>query len=97
LETVTKKGQKLALARMNDDFELAGKASLCIIASHFQGDCSKAIEVANTHVTAYRYRKRWRTFGSVIFTRDLIGRFFKSDEIKRREVKQNGNRKQNNN
>jgi len=95
-DTEILKGQKLALARMNDDFELAGKASLCIIASHFQEDCSKAIDVANTHVTAYRYRKRWRTFRSVMFTRDLIVRFFKSDEIKRREVKQNDDGKQNN-
>jgi hypothetical protein len=31
-----------------------------------------------------------------MFTRDLIVRFFKSDEIKKREVKQNGDGKQNN-
>jgi hypothetical protein len=54
------------------------------------------IDVANTHVTAYRYRKRWRTFRSVMYKRDLIVRFFKSDEFERREVKQNGDGKQNN-
>ena len=84
------------MARMNDDCELARKSFLSIIASHFQEDCSKATDVANAHVTAYRYTKRWRTFRSVMFTRDLIVRFFKSDEIKRREVKQNGDGKQNN-
>ena len=88
-----KDGQKLALARMNDDFERAGKKSLCIIARHFVDDCNIAIDVANTTVTEFRYQQRWRTTHTVIFTRDLIVRFFNSQEIKQREVRTNGNRK----
>jgi len=67
-------GQKLALERLTDDLEKAGKQSLCIIAKHNTINPRDAIDVANATVSEYRFRLQWRNdnTGTV---KNLVQRF----------------------
>lgn len=72
-------GQKLALERLTDDLEKAGKQSLCIIAKHNTINPRDAIDVANATVSEYRFRLQWRNdnTGTV---KNLVQRFLELHE-----------------
>ena len=72
-------GQKLALERLTDDLEKAGKQSLCIIAKHNTINPRDAIDVANATVSEYRFRLQWRNdnTGTV---KNLVKRFLELHE-----------------
>lgn len=65
-------GQRLALERLCDDLERAGKPTLSIIASH---SCNGDINVGDTTVSEYRFRYRWRQTRRETRTKDFVARF----------------------
>jgi len=70
-------GQRLALERLTDDLEKAGKQTLCIIASHNIDNYNKDIDAANTSVTEYRLKGEWTQVGpeEELTTRNIIEKF----------------------
>ena len=70
-------GQKLALERLTDDLEKAGKPCLCIVATHLTLNCNEDIDVASALVEEYRYKEQWRENKNSLATKELIERFFK--------------------
>lgn len=76
-------GQRLALERQCDDMAKV-KPALAIIASH---DCapSEDIDCANTVVSEFRFRGKWRVTETVTTTRELIDRFFHWVELEKEQ------------
>ncbi len=70
-------GQRLALERMTDDYNKAGKASICIIASHDTDDVSVDIDAAKAIVTEYRYKSGWVKPVGIFTVREWIERFLR--------------------
>lgn len=65
-------GQRLALQRLCDTCQSAGKETLLIVATHnTQGD----IDFANTKVVETRYQGRWKDQDSTMTTREAIDIF----------------------
>jgi hypothetical protein len=52
-------GQELALSRLCDDLERAGKPTLLLIAYHTEDNLDKDILLSETMVTKYRYCNAW--------------------------------------
>jgi len=65
-------GQRLALERLVDDLERAGKRAICIIASHAFYDTESEIDVANANVTEYRVSGKWHTVEWPLTVKHLI-------------------------
>jgi hypothetical protein len=77
-DNVLPAGQRLALERMTDDYNKAGKASICIIASHDTDNTDRDIDAANTIVTEYRYKSGWVQPHGEFTTREWIERFLRN-------------------
>jgi hypothetical protein len=64
-------GQSLALERLCDACERAGKSSILFITTHSNG-AGEDIDMDRTVVTAYRYRFKWETPGKPIYLGDAV-------------------------
>jgi hypothetical protein len=67
-------GQKLAIERLVDNLEAAGKKCIGIVAEH---DTSGDIDCANCYVREYRYRKQWYPKPIPTTVKQLIDKFLK--------------------
>jgi hypothetical protein len=67
-------GQKLALERLCDFLNQAGKPTIVIVASH---ESDEDIDVANTIVKKYRWNYEWKDCPGNRTTRSLIESFIK--------------------
>jgi len=65
-------GQRLAIERLVDIVEKAGKKSIGIVANH---NISQDIDCANTIVREYRYHYTWYTKKEIMTTKQLIDKF----------------------
>ena len=69
-------GQRLALERLCDSSQKAGKHSLVIIATH---DTEHDIDVGGSYVTEYRYKGQWVHYFKKITVREAIDKFIKNN------------------
>lgn len=70
-------GQRLAFERLTDDLNRAARPTIFLIASHNEVDPEEDIDVANTIVSEYRYKKHWRIPKSHITVKEAIEWFLK--------------------
>ena len=73
-------GQQLALERLTDDLERAGKKTLCIVATHDTTNPEDYIDVANAIVTSCRYKRVWQQGSGYKTVRELIAWFISKIE-----------------
>lgn len=71
-------GQRLALERLTDDLNGAGKATICIIAGHNIDNPTEDIDVANAIVREYKFREKWQVPNSQYNIKHFIENFIKS-------------------
>ena len=69
-------GQKLALERMCDDFEKAGKPSVFIISRHEIDNPEEDVTLAKVIASKYYFRKTWKDAHNET-TEEVIKRFIK--------------------
>ena len=74
-------GQKLALERLTDDLQRAGKLTLCIIASHQCDNPEADIDVGSSIVTEYRFKRTWCIPKHEYSVKDLIMLFLERKEL----------------
>lgn len=75
LDALTTMGQRLALERLTDDLQRAGKESLCIIANHETHDADSDIDAAAAYVLESRYKGKWRVAIDGETVIDMVKRF----------------------
>ncbi len=68
-------GQRLALERLTDDLQRAGKFTLCIIARHETHDVTADIDAANSNVCELRYNQKWFSCVNGETVVDIVKRF----------------------
>lgn len=75
-------GQHLAIERLIDDLERSGKPAIGIVSSHQIIDYTRDVDVADTIVRQYRYKREWRNIWNIqIKTKDFTDYFISHLDI----------------
>lgn len=73
MDAIMAHGQELALERLTDDLEKAGKPTLCVIAAH-NAVFEAKIKVAEANVQKYRFQGKWHESKNLL-AGEMITRF----------------------
>jgi hypothetical protein len=75
-------GQRIALERLSNDVDLAGKKSIVIIGQHEISNTSESVDAAICWVRKYFYKGSWRLPKSPITVIEAIIAFLELEKIK---------------